>query len=134
MNVPTAVKNDFNAAQSFFNVVLEAHVTAAALKFFGMETSCSVPTCNGFPPNHEELPIEDRKAYWDHVMDKFIAELVLCNLDDTTASLAEGTALKDDEEPSNCDGVFNYATGIMIHGLLAQDMHDASREGDGPRI
>ena len=48
-NVPTVVKHNFNAAEDFLESVIDAHIIAAALEFFGMETATSEPRYNTFP-------------------------------------------------------------------------------------
>ena len=80
-NVSNAVKNDFPAVQRFLSVVLEAHLVTAAMEFFGMTSPNGLPSRNMFPPNYMELPVGDRRAYFDKVMQKFIDQFVLHYLD-----------------------------------------------------
>ena len=45
-NIPTKVKDNPNAVEDFIDVVVDAHIVAAALTFFGMESAESTPTKN----------------------------------------------------------------------------------------
>lgn len=44
--IPRKVKNEFTNVQDVFGVILDAHITAAALQFFGMDS------VDGTPANH----------------------------------------------------------------------------------
>ena len=45
-NLPKLVKDNFNAVRDFLNVVIDAHIIAAALEFFGMDHVQQQPTQN----------------------------------------------------------------------------------------
>ena len=47
--VPKVVKKDFRVANDFMNVVLDGHIIAALLKFFGMESEESQPPKKLYP-------------------------------------------------------------------------------------
>ena len=136
-NVPTTVKNNFSAAQDFFDLVLEAHVTAAALEFFGMSSVDNLPTNHVFPPNHDALSASNRKQYFHDTVGTFVDEFIFHYVD-TVKSLSQEmqnpTLEREDNSPSRDDGIFNYARAVLSNGLLALDLHDASRHGDRRRM
>ena len=87
-NVPSVVKNNFSAAQDFFDLVVEAHVTAAALQFFGMSSVDNLPTKHVFPPNHNASSASNRKHYLHDTLGTFVDEFIF-HYADTLASLRQ---------------------------------------------
>ena len=138
-NVPSTVKNNFSAAQDFFDLVLEAHVVAAAMKFFGMSSMENLPTNHVFPPNHDASSTSNRKQYLNDTVGTFVDEFILHYVDTVTTlrqAMQTPTPAMEGHSPDTReeDGIFNYARSVLAHGLLAFDLHDASRHGDGRRI
>lgn len=110
------------------DVVLDGHILTAALTFFEMESTSSVPCSYAFPSELQSATVSAKKQYLFDVVGKFIDKFVLSYAADAKTLLA-GTPTQPGE-----DGVHNYACSVMTHGLLARAFRDASREGDGERL
>ena len=61
-NIPSKVKDDPNAVEDFIDVVVDTHVVAAALTFYGMESTESTPTKNINIEAVKSLPLKDRQC------------------------------------------------------------------------
>lgn len=70
------MKNDFREVQDFFDihVIFDAHVTAAALEFFGMENLQDTPTKHLFEGDIATASSEGKKKYLDNCMSAFAIE------------------------------------------------------------
>ena len=136
-NVPSTVKNNFSAAQDFFDLVVEAHAAAATLKFFGMSSVDDLPTNHVFPPNHSESSVSNRKQYLYDTLGTFVDDFIFHYVDTVTSlrqEMGHPTLEAEGSTPTRGDGVFNYARAVLSHGLLALNLHDASRHGDWRRL
>ena len=61
-NIPTKVKDNPNAVEDFIDVVVDAHIVAAALTFLGMESAESTPTKNINIEDIKSLPLKERQS------------------------------------------------------------------------
>ena len=59
-NVPNEVKDNPNAVEDFINVVVDAHIVAAALTFFAMVSTESTPTVNINIEGIKLLPLKEK--------------------------------------------------------------------------
>lgn len=76
-NISKKVKTDFTTTQDFFSVVLDAHITAAAMHFFGMEKSDDKPTLNCFQGDTNTATIEEKMTYLTERINDFITHFAL---------------------------------------------------------
>ena len=125
-NLPTKVKDNFRAVQDFISVVTEAHIVAAALTLYKMKSRDSEPVGIAAP--------EDPLA-----LNQFMLRTVGKLLDTYVSKFFESIKDTDstpDSQPSQTDddGVGSYASLVMGYGLMAENMHDACKEGDGDRL
>ena len=80
-NVPKVVKNNYAGARTFFSVVLEAHLIATGLQFFGMNERTDTPTKKWFTRSHDCL-ICWKKVYIKSTFGKFVDSFALGFIND----------------------------------------------------
>ena len=103
----------------------KCYAVEALMEFFGMEIKESLITKNG-PPYHILDVGNNRKQYYDSVLDKFIDEF-----------LFSAPAIDDEEESSPQlpqDFVRNYSLCVLKYIFLYYDFKDAVKEGNGERV
>ena len=122
-NVTIDVKH-FEDCKQLFLTVGKCYAVEALMEFFGMETKES-PITKNRPPYHILDVGNNRKQYYDSVLDKFIDEFLLSapSVDD-----AEGNP----QHPQ--DFVRNYSLCVLKYSFLYFDYRDAVKEGNGERI
>lgn len=76
-HVPTKVKNDYNAVIDFFSVTLDAHITAAAMQFFGMKETEAILTKHAFQGDLQKASAEYKEKYLTDRVRAIIAEFIL---------------------------------------------------------
>lgn len=59
-NIPTKVKDDPMAVEDFMDLILDAHIVAAAMEFFGMTNVTSTPTANVHFNKIKKMPKHDK--------------------------------------------------------------------------
>lgn len=145
-NIPTKVKDNPNAVEDFIDVVVDAHVVAAALTFFGMESAESTPTKNINIAAIKSLPLKERQSRLLHAVSNLVSKYVMHHVHTDMATSTAVSAEGQDSVPSipeettsdliimGEDYKLNYATAVLGMGMLARNFHDASREGDGERL
>ena len=79
-NIPTKVKDNPNAVEDFIDVVVDAHVVAAALTFFGMESAESTPTKNINIAAIKSLPLKERQSRLLHAVSNLVSKYVMSTL------------------------------------------------------
>lgn len=117
------VKKDFTAAEDFFSLVLDAHIVAAAMHFFGMRNITDLPTQNEFLGDLNTAPDDEEKKYIRIFTKSFVKQFAMHHVE----------TLENESAPST-DGVFEYARAIIGFGLMACNFSDATSEGDGERL
>lgn len=156
-NIPPKVKDDPMAVEDFMDLTLDAHIVAAAMKFFQMSTTKDLPATNINIGNIMQTPKHERWNALVLAIRKFLNEYlshgkaskVTCALEGisqkpktrskkTETDTKAGKKQTQKTSTSNAqglseDGVFNYACRVLGMNLLARNFHDASREGDGDR-
>lgn len=138
-NIPRKVKDDPNAVEDFIDVV-DAHIVAAALTFFGMESTESTPTKNINIAAIESLPLKERQCRLLQAVANLVSKYYMLHhvhtdvvgptLTRNQASIHKG-AISD--LITKGEYKLNYATAMLGMGLLARNFRDASRESDGDR-
>ena len=122
-NIPKKVKSNFNGVHDFLNLVLDVHITAAALKFFGMENVSSLPSKNVFLSDISKATLAEKKTYFSKCMDSFIDQFVNSHVQGLEKS-----------NISIMDGKFSYACSVIGLGLIGRNFCDAYHEGNGTRL
>ena len=122
-NISKKVKTNFTSVEDFFGVVLDAHITVAAMQFFGMAKSSDTPTLHVFQGDLSTATTLEKKNYLSVCMNAFITQFVLHHVQTL-----------QDENVTSTDGVFEYACSVIGLGLMARNFSDATHEGDGERL
>lgn len=125
-NVPKKVKNNFSAAQDFYSLIVDAHIVAAAMAYFGLDSTESIPTGVVVLDNQakaKEFMLQEIGGLVDTYVMNFMKAEGMSNADTPTS-------VSQDNE----DRVTNYACQVIGHGLMAETFHDGWREGDGGRL
>lgn len=145
-NLPNKVKDDPRAVEDFLELVLDAHLVAAALTYFGMEKVKDIPTQNIDLRFLQSATGDVDK--WKYLctdingfIEKFIPAFVKQPVDIDVLRDKEKISRKPKKKahippPVNNDEedyVLNYACSVMGHVLLARNFRDATKEGDGLR-
>ena len=136
--IPKEVKKDFRAVNDFIQLLMDGHIVAAALEFFGMGSVESEPTKNNFSST---MGTSDKVKYINKTVGKFVDKFVL-NFEAEASSILATEENDEENDEENCetaehepdDGVFNYACRLLSCGLLSRDFQDATKEGDGKHI
>ena len=142
-NIPTKVKHDYSAVRDFYGLILDAHITAAAMEHLGMCSVEEIPTQNGFPGSLDSASVDAKQKYLSEIVQALITRFMFHYTQPLSAEIdtTEAEERKDDSCPSTAaekgkhdDYVFNYALSVIGLGLLARNFEDASHEGDGDRL
>lgn len=80
--IPVRVKDDPRAVEDFLEVVLDAHVIAAAISFFGMVSKESKPTVHIDVDVVSQFTTKDQWKELSEVIKKFIKQFLLSHLQD----------------------------------------------------
>jgi len=110
--VPSDPGDNMKAAEDFLEVVLHAHIVAAA------ESLCDTP--GGIAELSEAI------------VDNFVK--IALPVPDSSKSSSTSTRPPSSGRERSKDQVFLYATEVVTLGLLWMNFHDATREGDGDRL
>ena len=133
--VPKDVKKNFRAVNDFIQLLVDSHLIAAALEFFGMDDVHSQPTKNVLP---KTMGRSDKLNSINKIVGEFIDKYVL-NFESESSSILqvnEHHSGNEQTQQTNAiaeDGVFNYACRLLSYGLLSRNFQDATKEGDGKR-
>ena len=119
-NVVTSCKDDMNACEEFFELVVNGYIITAVLDFLGMSSVIDLPLPTLVPSDAWMLSDADRRSI---VMDT-ASEVVQQHVD-LSIQFADG---KKHKEP---DTVYAYASELLSLGLLYFEFKDAVKEGDG---
>lgn len=124
-NIGKKPKKDVNAHEDFFQQVVESHVLAAAMEFFGMDNIEDDPNAEIFPPTLWMLEKEERYAILLSVCGRIVDEFTDIRTFETSP---------DQGDKGKQDQILAYAKEVMSFGLLYTELVDAVREGDGLRV
>ena len=111
-----------------FECVSRMHVVEAALKFFDMETLDDEPKMNSISDAFMSSDVE-KKCIFENMMKKFVEEFAPASDNDKTHECND--QISSIEQP---DRIKAYALNYLKHFLLFEDLNDAVKGGDGPRL
>ena len=117
------------ASEDFILLLAEAHIVAAAMTVFGMESVDDNPSLEMFNATNENS-LERRKILGratDLIVQKFV-DVSCQNLTEDSSNKEQGRDRDDDDQ------VWAYANELLTLGLFLMEFSDAIREGDGERI
>ena len=144
----------------FVNLVLDADIVAAAMKFFGMKATDDEPTKHVINDLLKTSIKAVRQRYFYRVIKEFIATFIRypCRFPGCSSSykhdgvnrrrhemshdppptITEIPAMintaPDGNDPTLEDDIFNYHCGFMNMAFFLRNFMDATKEGDGERI
>lgn len=119
-NVTATCKNNVNACEEFFELVVTGHVVSAAMKILGMTSIKDVPSPCIVSPDIWMSDDSERKLKLLEIASKVVNSFV--DLECTYT------------EQSQSDKVYAYACEVLSLGLLYLEFHQAVKEGDGDRV
>ena len=111
--MPLDPGNNMKAAEDILQVVLQGHIVAAA------ETICTASS--------RDLSLDDLSKA---IVEKFVK----ITLPSPSSSKSSRTKASKTKTSKTNDKVYLYATELMTLGLIWENFHDATREGDGERL
>ena len=117
-------KDNFNACDDFFQLILQCHIVAAALKVFGMDSCTSLPPVELQPKHISKCSLEEKKR----ILKKFSRAIVQAFTNLQLSMDSSHVLLIYDDQ------ICGYAIELMTLGLLYVEFTDAIREADGKRI
>ena len=123
-NVVKDTKKNVVACEDFMLLLTEAHILAAAMTLFGMESLEDTPSHEMFTVSEETDSLQRRD-----ILLKAAGQIVTSFVD---VSFGKGEKRTPSSAPS--DGVKAYACEILNLGLLLMEFIDAIRQEDGHRI
>ena len=124
-NVKSEPKDDFNACEDYFTLVVVCHILCAALEILNMNDLNDKPCCELIPSNLQEENKDSKQQILRKVADSIVAKTVNLSLqfkDDLSSAAA-----------TSKDHVFEYACKVTSLGLLFLNYREAIKEGDGQR-
>ena len=121
--ITSKVKQNFTAVQDFFSVILDSHITAAALQLFGMKSPTDDPTLHCFEGDLQHATSEAKAQYFSKCVDTIVTRFVLHHVQTL-----------ENENSISPDGVSEYACSVIGLGLMARNFSNAIHEGDGERL
>lgn len=125
-NVDTKVSKDYHADAAFFDMVVDCHVVAAAMKHLNMDS------INDRPAGMQRVEIMSTEAKAAHLQ-QIAREIVERFMFRVMTEVIDGIADENVIQVDNTDGVYNYATGVMKYGLLRRVSMISTASGDGLR-
>ena len=123
-NVTQYCKNDVNASEDFFELVVKGHMLVAVMDTIGMSATDDAPSSQSMSHDAWMLTDEERKS---SLME--VAEQVVNTHFDLSVQFAD-----KDNIDTNSDTVYSYASEIFSLGLLYLELKDAIKEGYGNRV
>ena len=124
-NVRTSCKDDMNACEDFFELVVSGHILVAAMDSLGMSSVDDTPSSTLISPDTWMQSDEDRRSTLMGVA----AQVV-----DTHVDLSVQLSKDGSVQAKASDTVYSYACETLSLGLLYMEFRDAIKEGDGDRV
>ena len=125
-NVVKDTKKNVAACEDFILLLIEAHILAAAMTLFGMESLEDTPSHEMFNVSEETDSLQ-RQDILLKAADQIVSSYV-------DISFGKGEKRTPALASAPSDGVKAYAEEILNLGLLLMEFSDAIRESDGHRI
>ena len=122
-HVPRQPHNNVNVSEDFVEVIFNAHVIAAAMKYFNMKALGDSPDQSLIPADIASLPQDEKKKILFSNIDTLLKGMINFELPGT----------KPVKDP-RVDGVREYAREVLTLTLLYKEYTDAIKEGDGERV
>lgn len=123
-NVKTSCKDDMNACEDFFGLVVAAHILVAAMDFLKMSSVDDIPSPTVISPDVWMLADSERTSILKDVAAQIVDKHVDLSVQFST-SRRTGRGI---------DTVHAYACETLSLGLLHWEFQDAVKEGDGDRV
>ena len=122
-NVINKPKSNFNACDDFFEVIITAHILAAAIEVLGMKSL-------GDTPSEEIVPTPE--TIWMGTEEERMEKLEEISMHITQRII--NISFNGKSNISTGDGVYDYSRNLLSIGCLYLEMRDAIKEGDGERV
>ena len=122
-NVVNKPKSNFNACNDFFEVIITAHILAAAIEVLGMKSL-------GDTPSEEIVPTPE--TVWMGTEEERMEKLEEISMHITQRII--NISFNGKSNISTGDGVYDYSRNLLSIGCLYLEMRDAIKEGDGERV
>lgn len=120
-NVKSKPKDDYNACDDFFMLVLSAHILTAAMEFLGMGSLDDDPNPDIIPEGV-------------HGFEKDLKKDILSSITSLIVHSYVDLSVMDKKQPPASDQRKAYACELLSLGLIYSEYSDAIREGDGDRV
>ena len=120
-NVVSDPKENVNACDDFFTLVVTCHFLTVVMKKLGMSQLDDTPTSDDFTQSSWMMSADDRKSALYSFCQRIIDEYVHLPLSPISTSQVD-------------DKVQEYAKEVMSLGMFYLNYKDAVKEGDGGRI
>ena len=128
--MPKKVKDNVRVVQDFYTLVTDAHIVAAAMCHFNMTSLEDEPSGITLPTEVHALS-DFMMQTVGQLIDKHVTRFTkMSDISNPDTSSLLRQQQSDDQE----DQVMNYASLVIGFGLMANNFHDAWREGDGERL
>ena len=121
-NVVSDPKKDMNACEDFLELITNAHILAAAMQKFNMNSLTDPLKSSEIFPS--EVSQNERLMVLDSAVQSIISEFVDIGFSKSPRK----------QVPNNKDHVLEYAKETLSMGLIFLEFKDAIREGDGDRV
>ena len=128
-NVVNDPKENEAACEDFMVTVTEAHILAAAMEMFDMDSLTDTPSTKFFPEGSSELDSLQRRNILLLATRQLVEKYVDLTIPEKKTKTNNKAATKKTH-----DGVHDYAKDTLVLGLLLMEFVDSVREGDGDRI
>lgn len=131
-NLPKKVKDNVRAVQDFYSLLVDAHIVAAAMTNFGMSALDGKPADVAAPKDARTATL---CSFLEQTVGKLVDRYAL-NFMQTQGMSSDETSqvLQTAASGEPDDRVLNYACQVIGFGLMAENFHDAWKEGDGQRL
>jgi len=118
--------------QDFYTLVTEAHIVAAAMVHLNMDSLDGEPAGVAVPTESDPTTLRDFLMQTvGKLVDEYVLKFVEVNRMHETGDESSQSGLETSDQD---DRVTNYASLVIGYGLMAENFHDAWREGDGGRL
>ena len=126
-NVKEEPKEDFNACEDFFILVVTCHILCVTMKYLKLDSLNSYPSsCDLIPDDYLIRSTAERQCILHAVASAIIDQTV-----DLSMTFSDDCETSTDGEN---DHILEYANEIISLGLLFMNYRDSIKEGDGNRV
>ena len=154
-NISVRVKEEMNQLQDFFHSIMKAHILAGVMDFFDMEDKSSQPAAHRWSSalsNNSEYKRQYLFSTLTMFVDKYVMPCLSFSMpleDDSQQEASKGSRRRKKGKRLNVpdklgdkegdiltpnSSVRNYAMALLTDLLMAEELIDAVREGDGDRV